>query len=204
MRLGSISLTCEVGTGGGRCWWLTRESGRGPSDCTEGPECVACSAVMEGGTRGAYVVLKGVYSPFHSKVVERGEVALARLCVESVDVVRERVAPRVARCVSGDLPSGDAMKGSLNVCAKMKSFFDFLYGGAYSCMECKCDMEALCIGCASLGPGANRFLTPRGFTGPEHWFAGVTDAVGRVDDITGEWLSCWLSYLNRFDRYGLS
>jgi hypothetical protein len=201
MREQRVSLTCEVSTEGWICWWMTRESGRGPRDCTEGSKCALRCDRRDLEKRAAYLVLKGRDGPTDDMLVEHGEVAIAFLAVEALDMLWGRMIPDFSVSLSGGCGRRCFCRGCLSVSVKMKSFFSRLRNGGYSCKECCCGSETVCRGCASLTREQHRFFVVRGFGGRSAYGAldrdFLTDAVGFVDMYVDEWLLCWWSDMMR-------
>jgi hypothetical protein len=199
MREKCISLTCEVSSEGRMWWWLTRESGRGPPDCTEGPECHACERSEESDRRRSYLVLKCRDAPLGGKIVGRGEVAIGDLSVENLDMLRMRVIGDLVLCLRKAPRRGWRWRRSSFASYQMRLFFLRVGAGAYSSTDCACTADEVCSECLLLEKEGTRFVLARKFNGFEHsspgQFWGVTDAVGFVDVCIENWLTCWWTEL---------
>jgi hypothetical protein len=178
----SVSVTWEV-THGSLCWRLTRESGTVPR-CDAGRGCVLYDRERPRFVaRNAYIVFKvctwngyGQYG-----------VVIGALNAYNTDVVSGRIIPMV-RAAMYDA-SGGVLARILN------ELGNGMFSGS---KDCGCNKGSKAMVCAECRGQVRRFVSMGCFSGLQpcgknHWFSGVTDAVGHVDHLAGDWLRCFCS-----------
>jgi hypothetical protein len=182
LRECGISLTCEVNARGTE-WWLTRESGSRPVACGQ-HDCVVCSAadITDVSVKG-YIVVKITCEEGSEGVV------ICELCIDGFDIVVEHIVKESAALWCSE--EGRWVDRLAELLCRLQR-------GAYSKKaDCKCGMVAgVCAPCQFVKRNERRFVWRDRFDGvfplgKEHWFSGVTDAVGTVCGGYMPWLFCW-------------
>jgi hypothetical protein len=187
-----VSLTCEALVSNARCWSITRESGDGPI-CWWDPNDVMGSPCWSRSLKPlprAYLVVKVALSAVDALVTRRWKVvAISVLEPETLSVTVQHIVPWLERL---PLTRDSCIRRGVEV----RDFFSLLSAGMFSLdVGCTCTGISVCLACCRVNRNNRRFLTQGRFQGEcprgrDHWFYGMTDAVGDIAHGQEMWLSC--------------
>jgi hypothetical protein len=173
---------------------MTRESGRGPTCWQEPHPERSCGGIpLHAASRKSYLVLKAALGAYGAMIAQRWKyVAIAELNPDSLRIAQEQVTRHLRL-----IPT------TAQDCAKrgeaVRELFGRLDAGLLSLPEhCTCAATGnarVCRGCRNLTVSKRRFVVQGRFLGYEprgidHWFSGLTDAVGDVAHMQLPWLRC--------------
>lgn len=165
-----MSVTCYIGEEEGKVsWYLTKESGRVPLRC-DGMDFHDWCCMRSDGKK----VEPRAYLVVHGGTVNT--VAFAELTAEVMDMVECQVGPEIARF------------RRVRKEEEVLEVFRLLQSRLFSSIRvCECSEDQVCEVCNRVPrrfvcQGVYRGLFP---LGEDHWWKGVTDAVGEVSRKTG-------------------
>ena len=186
LRKYCVSVTCEVDEGRIR-WWLTKESGQVPLSCREGLGCASCVSGRwrAGGPRAlarSYVIVKVVT---RLRYTAWSNVAIGLLSCCSLERVRSETLPKLV------LASRKTRSGV----RRRWECFSEQYAHTLFLLRHAGERPSKCWVCGAGSVGGIPFVLRNCYDGVvpfgvEHWFLGVTDAVGEVSDWQKDWLLC--------------
>jgi hypothetical protein len=179
-----VSLACCVDEDK-TVWSITRESGRVPTPCGDF-NCRVCAV------RSTAVVLAQGYLVIKAVGPNRGEgVTMSLLTLDALEVAVRYLVNEVEGLRWGSAARWVSRRARL---------FCLLEQGLYSCGPwCGCSGQSgVCGSCAAVVPPQRRFTWRDRYDGvyplgEQHWFRGVSDAVGTVCNGELPWLFCWQS-----------
>lgn len=188
-----VSLTCEALVDNQKLWWITRESGRRPL-CWWQPTEPADSSCGDNSVQhrsGACLIIKVALGVSDAVVTQRLEaVAIGKLEPHSLNISMRHIMRWLQR-----LPV--AKDGCMKRGQATQEFFSCLNEGMFSLATgCACTGVAVCRECCRVHVNSRSFLVQGHYQcdhplGRDHWFSGVTDAVGDVAHGQLVWLSCY-------------
>jgi hypothetical protein len=200
-----VSVTVAV-SGSGTTWWLTRESGRTPMECGDASG-MCCSRTKRDSARQQTCALMVIKVVAEDQQGFDSVALLAPLCNGVMVAAKKRVVPvlqgslwcrwkpelrfrlmETYRAGSGKLHDAHA------------ECVDSIAHGMFSCgAECTCEvLSTLCAGCSAVS-STEWFVKQESYCGlypqgEDHWWSGVTDAVGQTEAggacSPPMWLSC--------------
>jgi hypothetical protein len=186
------SLTCEALANSTRRWTITRESGKGPLCWWDSHDAAGLPCwinTMECLPK-AYIVIKVALSAVDALVTRRWKVVtIAILEPHSFYTIIQHILPWL-----GQLPATRDI--SIGRGIEVREFFSLLNAGMFSLAAgCTCTGISICCACRRVDINQRKFVTqdcyegknPRG---PDHWFSGMTDAVGDIAHGRLMWLAC--------------
>jgi hypothetical protein len=187
-----VSLTCCVVRSTGVWWWLTRESGKLCSKCSnwKDPElgCQTCLSWHEGASVPvrSYFVLKSVGVDAEDGVICK--VAFAQLTKAVLETCVERIVPVLCEISTGALEDVMELRAGVQQgwWKTVESLYVQLHLGLFSCGDKQqCTVGSVCTECASLPDHSRVFWEENSFygvfpSGAHHPWSGVTDAAGIV------------------------